>query len=172
MARLSASDFDSRLFVKNVSNKFSFDNDDKTLFTFTDDNENEDYGWGDFAVDLAAVVLNGATWGVTGKIGNLLTHGDNVIEYHKKITEISSSFDADPYLGKILSSKDKVIDEVKKAFIDELLSPLQTQLDEVRQEGINKEHKIEEAKSKLDSLTTRKSVLDDNIKQMQEMEKM
>ena len=172
LARLSASDFDSRLFVKNVSNKFSFDNDDKTLFTFTDDNENEDYGWGDFAVDLAAVVLNGATWGVTGKIGNLLTHGDNVIEYHKKITEISSSFDADPYLGKILSSKDKVIDEVKKAFIDELLSPLQTQLDEVRQEGINKEHKIEEAKSKLDSLTTRKSVLDDNIKQMQEMEKM
>ena len=172
LAKLSASDFDPRYFVKSVSNKFSFDNDDKTLFTFTDDNENEDYGWGDFAVDMGAAILDGATWGVAGKIGNLLTHGDNAIEYHKRITEISSNFDADPYLEKILSSKDKVIDEVKKAFIDELISPLQTQLDEVRQEGINKEHKIEEAKSKLESLTTRKSVLDDNIKQMQEMEKM
>ena len=169
LTRLSASDFDPRHFVKNVSNKFSFDNDDKTLFTFTDDNENEDYGWGDLAVDVGVTFLNGVTWGVAGKIGNFLTHGDNVIEYHKKITEISSSFDANPYLRKILSSKDKVIDEVKKAFIDELLSPLQTQLDEVRQEGINKEQKLEDAKSKIGALQEHIKVLNSQISQIQDM---
>ncbi len=169
LTKLSSSEFDPRNFVKSVSNKFSFDNDDKTLFTFTDDNENEDYGWGDIAVELVESFIKGATFGLSTPVVNALSHNSNAIEYHKIITDISSNFDADPYLGKILSSKDKVIIEVKKAFIDELLSPLQTQLEEIRQEGTNKEQKLEEAKQRLNILTSRKSTLEANIKYMHEL---
>ena len=63
----------------------------------------------------------------------------------------------------------KLIDEVKKAFIDELLSPLQTQLDEVRQEGINKEQKLEDAKSKIGALQEHIKVLNSQISQIQDM---
>ena len=58
---------------------------------------------------------------------------------------------------------------MKKAFIDELLSPLQTQLDEVRQEGINKEQKLEDAKSKIGALQEHIKVLNSQISQIQDM---
>ena len=78
------------------------------------------------------------------------------------------SFDASPLLNNIIANKDNVVSEIKKAFIDELLSPLQAQLDEVRQEGIDKEQKLSAAKDRLESLVKQKSNLEDQIKQIQE----
>ena len=78
------------------------------------------------------------------------------------------SFDASPLLNNIITNKDNVVSEIKKAFIDELLSPLQAQLDEVRQEGIDKEQKLSAAKDRLESLVKQKSTLEDQIKHIQE----
>jgi hypothetical protein len=169
LGRLSAPDFDPRLFVKNVSSKFSFDNDDDTLFTFTDDKESVECGWFDIVFEMGEAFIKGATFGVSEKLTNFLTHGEKAREYHNKITEMSGNFKANIYLGKILSSKDKVISEVKKAFIDELLLPLQAQLDEIRQTGIDKEKKLIEANSRVDSLKTQKTVMEANIKQIQDL---
>lgn len=167
LIKLSISDdFDPRLFVKSVSSKFSFDNDDKNLFTFTGDNEEEDYDLVDLVGKFIFNFFNGYTFGILGMTSRLISHSSITVEYHKKITEMSSNFDARPFMEKILSSKNKMMDEIIKAFIDELLSPLQNQLNEIRQEGINKEQRLEDAKKKLDTIINRKSILEANIKQM------
>lgn len=151
LSKLPVNDeFDVRDFIKDISNKFNFENEG-ALFSFTDDEENdEDYGFVDLTLKFADILMDIYTFG-------LWTHGETVSKTHEAIDKAQAKFDGKKVLSGITRTKDKIISEVKEAFIDELLSPLQEQLDEVRQIGINKAQRLDEAKSKLESLKNRKT---------------
>ena len=163
LSKLPVNDeFEVRDFVKGISSKFNFKNEG-TLFSFTDDDEiDEDYGFVDLASDFADIVLDFYTFG-------LWTHNETIIKTHEAIDKAQANFDGKKFLSGITRTKDKIISEVKEAFIDELLSPLLEQLDEIRQTGANKAQRLEEAKFKLESLKNRKAEINLQIQQITEM---
>lgn len=64
-------DFDSKDFIESTQNKIHLDMDDSDLFSFKEDDDNDtNYGWGDVIWE----VLNNASWGLLGVIGNILSY--------------------------------------------------------------------------------------------------
>lgn len=156
-------DFDQREFVKKVSQRINFDNDD-SLFTI-DDVSTDDYGLGDFVFDF----LNGATWGILGGITNVFSHGEVANDAKNWISGIQNDFDPKEYLEKITAGKDKIIDEVKSQFVDELLTPFQKKLEDIKQQGLNKQKHLEEARKNLDDLMNRKKEIEQQVETIQSM---
>ena len=158
-------DFDPRDFVKGISSKFNFQSDN-TLFSFTDDDEtDEEYGVFDFVWD----VYDGLTWGLAGKLANFIDHNDVANNVHKAITKMQSEFNGRDFLPGIIDTKEKIINEVQEAFIDELLTPIQQQLDEVRQSSIDKVQELEEAQNSIRELKVRKEELISQIDTVKSM---
>ena len=63
----------------------------------------------------------------------------------------------------------EIIDEVKKRFIDELLTPFQSKLEEIRQQGIDKQKRLEEARKSLENLLIRKQDIEKQVETIQAM---
>lgn len=145
-------EFDSRNFVKSTQNKIQMDMDSSDLFSYASESGEDNYGFGDFVWDF----LNGASWGVLGLAGNVLSHGDNVAKVEGIINSISSDFDPKPYLDHAFQSKDEVIEFVREEFITALIEPLQKQIQDIRTEKSDKEKKLSEAKEKLVELENSK----------------
>ena len=141
-------DFDSRDFVKSTKNKIHMEMDASDLFTFESGTEDEDYGFGDMFYDF----LNGASWGLLGLAGNILTHGDSVAKVETAINSISNEFDPTPFLESAFQSKDVVIEQVREIFITELIEPIQEQIQEIKSRQEDKEKSLNEAREKLDIL--------------------
>ena len=166
----SIQDFDQRDFVKSISNRCEFSNNEGTSSDVSEEvSADNDLNWLETAAFVAAMLPVGFAYGLTnGLTGGRIWHDWSKDDARKRIDEMRFSFDASPLLNNIITNKDNVVSEIKKAFIDELLSPLQAQLDEVRQEGIDKEQKLSAAKDRLESLVKQKSTLEDQIKHIQE----
>ena len=166
----SIQDFDQRDFVKSISNRCEFNNNEGTSSDVSEEvSADNDLNWLETAAFVAAMLPVGFAYGLTnGLTGGRIWHDWSKDDARKRIDEMRFSFDASPLLNNIITNKDNVVSEIKKAFIDELLSPLQAQLDEVRQEGIDKEQKLSAAKDRLESLVKQKSTLEDQIKHIQE----
>lgn len=164
LCKIEIDDFDPRDFVKGVSKKFDFSSSD-SLFSFTDDDETDtEYGLWEFAGDF----LNGFTFGLTGVIGNAISHGDMAAKVHSIINDAAADFDAKAFLGTIIDCKDKIISEVQEAFIDELLTPLKEQLDEIRHQTTDKAQRLEASQTRLSDLLKQKENLVKQIKEMNE----
>jgi len=166
----SIQDFDQRDFVKSISNRCDFSNKERISSDVSEEvSADNDLNWLETAAFVAAILPVGFAYGLAnGLTGGRIWHDWSKDDARKRIDEMRFSFDASPLLNNIIANKDNVVSEIKKAFIDELLSPLQAQLDEVRQEGIDKEQKLSAAKDRLESLVKQKSNLEDQIKQIQE----
>lgn len=156
-------DFDSRTFVKSTQNKIQMDMESSDLFSF-DSGTDDDYGLGDFVLDF----LNGASFGVLGLAGNVLSHNANVAEVEKSINSISGDFDPKPYLDTAFASKETVIDFVKNTFITELIEPLQEQIKEIRDQKDNKEKELQNAKKRRDELESSKATISNQISSLTE----
>lgn len=161
-------DFDQRNFVKIVSQKFDFSND-KSLFSISDDDGTEEYGWGDILGFFIYNYFDGISLGLFGKISNFISHGDAVNEAKNYISNINNSFEAEPYLKEILSKKDGIIAKIKKSFIDELLTPFQAKLDEIKQQGIDKQKRLDEARKRLESLVLREKEIKEQVESIHSM---
>lgn len=157
-------DFDQRDFVKSVSQQFNFTND-ASLFEISDDDSTDDYGWGEGLFDF----FNGFTFGALGFLTNVFSHNDVANDAKNCISKIKNTFKAEPYLEGISSGKDRIIDEVKKRFIDELLTPFQSKLEEIRQQGIDKQKRLEEARKSLENLLIRKQDIEKQVETIQAM---
>ena len=162
-------DFDQKGFVKRVSQKFNFKNDD-SLFTFNDEDGNEDYGWGDLALDIFNNFLAGYTLGLSTLLGRIFNHNETVNQAKNWIASIQNQFNPKEYLERsITRDKDKIINEVKKEFIDELLDPFQKKLDEIRQQGLDKQKRLEDARKNLEKLEIRKKNVEQQMETIQSM---
>ena len=160
-------DFDPRDFVKTVSQRINFDNDD-SLFSI-DDSNNDDFSWGDVIGDVIFNFFNGYTLGVLGAFTNLYSHEDAVNKAKDGISSFQSGFNAKDYLEGIIAGKDKIINEVKSQFFDELLTPFQTKLDEIRQQGVDKQTRLEAARKNLENLEARKKTIEQQVEIIQNM---
>lgn len=157
-------EFDQRDFVKSVSHQFDFSND-SSLFAISDEDSTDDYGWSEGLFDF----LNGASFGVLGVLTNAFSHGEVANDAKNWISKIRNTFEAQPYLEGISSGKDKIIDEVKKRFIDELLTPFQTKLEEIKQQGIDKKKRLDDTRKKLESLYQRQKEIKKQVETIQSM---
>ena len=138
-------DFDSRDFVKSTKNKIQLEMDASDLFTYESGTDDEDYGLSDFFFDF----LNGASWGMLGLAGNILAHGDEVAKVEDVINRISAEFDPTPFLESALQNKECIIEQVQNIFINELIEPLQEQIQEIRSQKTDKETRLNQAREKL-----------------------
>lgn len=138
-------DFDSRDFVKSTKNKIQLEMDASDLFTYESGTDDEDYGLSDMFFDF----LNGASWGMLGLAGNILSHGDEVAKVEDVINRISAEFDPTPFLESALQNKESIIEQVQNIFINELIEPLQEQIQEIRSQKADKETRLNQAREKL-----------------------
>lgn len=138
-------DFDSRDFVKSTKNKIQLEMDASDLFTYESGTDDEDYGLSDMFFDF----LNGASWGMLGLAGNILSHGDEVAKVEDVINRISAEFDPTPFLESALQNKECIIEQVQNIFINELIEPLQEQIQEIRSHKADKETRLNQAREKL-----------------------
>lgn len=144
-------DFDSRDFIKDISQKIDVEIEDNEMFTF-DNNVEENYGWTDFVFAF----LNGATYGALGIVNRVVTHAENKNNLLKYISNISNEFDPQCFLEGIKKHKDEIIGTVKDNFIQELISPMQEQIKEIRSTKGDKEKQLNEARSCLVCLKAEK----------------
>ena len=152
-------DFDSRDFIKGVQKKVEVEVDDKDLFTVDREEEEEEYGLLDGLFDI----LNGATYGLLGMVGRGFSYNEAKANVLSRINAISSEFESEPYLEAVLKHKDTIIATVKKAFIDELIQPLQTQIEEIRADKSNKALRIKENEQLLEELKKQEKELKEQI---------
>ena len=160
-------DFDSRHFVKSTQNKIQMDMESSDLFSLGATTDEPDYGLGDMVWDL----LNGASWGLLGVLGNFLSHSENVAKVEKFINSISADFDPSPYLDTAFARKEEVITLVKSTFITELIEPLQEQIKEIREQKDNKEKELQNAKDRRDELESSKATISIQISSLAEYKK-
>ncbi len=136
-------DFDSESFIKNVTTKLDMDIDSKNLFD-EDITALDDDG-------IIKIIFKSVFWEFRPII-NALSHGSIVNDVKRNISDISTSFDPDPLLDRILDKKDKIINFVKEEFIDGLINPLKEQIKECKGKKTDKEKRIGEINQKLVSL--------------------
>lgn len=141
-------DFDSRDFIKKVQQRVEIDVEEKDLFKVDRSEEEDDYGLWDGLFDF----INGAAFGLLGIVGRGFSYNDAKARVLNGINAISSEFDPKPYLEAVLQRKDAIISTVKKAFLDELMQPLQNQIEEIRADKSNKETRIKENEKLLEAL--------------------
>lgn len=156
-------DFESRDFVKSTQNKIQMDMESSDLFSF--DAEETNYGFGDFVWD----VLNGASWGVLGAVGNFLSHGDSVARIEGAINSISNDFNPTPYLEHAFQSKDEVIELVRENFITGLIEPLQEQIQEIKSKKDDKEKELRRTVVRRTELEEKKMVIAKQLQSISEM---
>ena len=145
-------DFDSRDFIKAISQKIDVEVEDNEMFTFDNNVEEVNYGWTDVVFDF----LNGATYGALGMVNRVFTHAENKNNLLKYISDISNEFDPQCFLEVIKKHKDEIIGTVKDNFIQELISPMQEQIKEIRSTKGDKEKQLNEARSCLVCLNAEK----------------
>lgn len=155
-------DFDSRDFIKSISKKVDTEIEDDGMFSFDNSSEEDNYGWSDVIFDF----LNGASYGALGMVNRMFTHGENKKNLLKHISDISNDFDPQDFLESIHKHKDEIIDAVKDSFIEELISPMQEQIHEIRSNKEDKEKQLNEAKANLVRLKTNKVEIEKQLNEV------
>lgn len=153
-------DFDQREFVKQVSKDVHFDIDNNHF------NLMPEKFWKIFFEDFINDVL--VLW--PGIIKNPITHSHNVEKTKTLISKMNNEFDAKVYLEAITKEKDKIIENVKNQFFDELLTPFQQKLEEIRQQGIDKQKQLECARNKYEELQAKKKEIERQVETIQSMQ--
>lgn len=151
---------DTREFVKKVENKINIDIENGELFSWdnTSDEEESSSFWED-----VFYFMNGFSYGALGLITNALSHDETKNKLLGYVTNISGQFDPNEYLQAILDSKESVIEAVKKAFIDDMLTPLTNQMEECVKNAANDAENLKKAKDNLDKLKNQSKEIEEQM---------
>ena len=159
-------DIDTRDLSKELQNKIKLDINDVSLFSEGEEGMS-DTDWLDAVGRLVYNFLNGASFGTFGVLTNALTHGSNKIELLDNINNLRNSFDVGTSLQGAFANKDKIIATIKKALIDEMVTPLQEKLEEIRNNRKDKEDKLAVSKATLERLLDKKKQLEKQLKEVE-----
>lgn len=161
-------DFEARDFVKSIENRVILDFQNKNLFSIGTDEETEsdETTFLEIVGSIIAAPFIGYVGAIEGAINILSNNKEPKRELHATIEEIRSSFDVNDYLNSLLEKKDEVIGEVKTYVIDELLTPMQTQLDDILNNISDKEKSLSEATIKENSLKEELKLFNDQYNQI------
>lgn len=154
---------DTREFVKKVENKINIDIENGELFSWDNSSEdNDDYGFWDGVLDF----MKGASFGTLDLLSNAFSHDEIKSKLLGSVTNISGQFDPNEYLQAILDSKESVVEAVKKAFIDEMLTPLTIQMEECVKNAANDAENLNKAQEKLEELLRQSNVIKEQINEL------
>lgn len=147
-------DFEARDFVKSIENRVVLDFENKNLFSISSekDSESDEISFLGFVGDLIKAPFVAYVGAIEGAINIISNNQEPKRELHAAIEEIRSSFDVNDYLDSLIERKDEVIADVKTYIIDELLTPMQTQLEDILNNISDKEKSLSEAVIKESSL--------------------
>ena len=151
-------DFDSYDFVKSIDKEVVMDIEDSDIFSYANEEVEEDYGLTDFMFDF----LNGASWGLLGGATNFLSHADYQQKMHHNVNEMRSA-DVTEFLDSIFKRKDAIINKLKERFIEELVSPLQEKIDDIIKNKSKREQELQSYQQKLDDLRKVKASIDEQL---------
>lgn len=157
-------DFESKDFIEATQSQIHMEMENSDLFAVSGSND-ENYGWNDLIWDI----LNGASWGLLGLVGNILSYSDNKNKIKNFINSISSEFDPTPYLNLAFNSKDTVISTVKKAFLTDLIEPLQEQIENLKSQKDKKESELENAQLQQNELSKKREHILGQINEINSM---
>lgn len=161
------SDFDSRDFIKVIGKKIDTDIEDEGLFTFdSGSDDSNDSSLVGKIIGGAFDFLNGYMLGMPGMAMRMFTHGEHKKNLLKHINDISNEFDPQDFLQGIHKHKDEIIDVVKESFIEELINPMQEQIQEIRSTKGDKEKQLSDAKTNLVRLKADKAEIEKQLSEI------
>lgn len=142
-------DFNARDFVKSIENRVAFEVDNNSLFSINNDNVGSLSGNDESFMDFIESILNFPfkfCFNAVEKGKNFFTNNsENKRDLHKTIENIRASFDVDDYLNSLIQRKDEIIQNVKTLIVDDLLSPMQHQLEEIISNVADRDKALQEA---------------------------
>ena len=152
-------DFDSRDFIKSMERKTLLEID-KDVFSFDDSSDDDGSLWDAF--------WEGVWEGIDEMTLSIFSRSDDKQELREYINRLNNNFDPEPYLESIYKHKEEIIEIVKSALFDELINPMQEQIQEIRSTKGDKEKQLNEAKANLvrlkaDKVEIEKQISDLNI---------
>lgn len=159
-------DIDTRDFIKELQGKIQLDLNNVSLFSNGDENMS-DTDWLETVGSLVFSFLNGASFGVLDYLTRFLSHGSTKIDLLNKINEIRDSFDCGDALKGAFANKDKIITAIRQTLIEEMVTPLQQKVEEIRNNKKDKENNLAIAKATLETLLTKKKQLDEQLKEVE-----
>jgi hypothetical protein len=161
-------DFDTEDFLEKA--KIEMDIEDQSVFEYTTEKEEDESNLGKFVYNF----LNGFTFGVVGVVDSVLdalSHSDVKNEFHKHVNEIRNT-DVTEFLNTVFQRKDEIIAKVKSGFINDLIEPLEKEINDIVANRDQREKKLHEVQEKLNGLKAEKSKIEkqiEEIKQIQEV---
>lgn len=156
-------EFDQRDFLKEAQREIRFQINNEgalNLGAFTDNSE--DTKW-----KVWSIIINGI--GALLKRG--LQHGEIVNELEKQITQFCTDFDPNQFTKCLTDDKDRIIEQVKKKYQQELLDPIQQAFDEVSAQSLNKEIELENLRKQKEELLKQKEMVVGQITEMESLMK-
>ena len=165
------SDIDTRDLSKELQNKIKLDLNETSIFS-EGDVAMSDTDWLDVISGFMYNFLNGASFGAFGALTTALSHGSTKIELLNYINNMHDRFDASTSLQGAFANKDKIIESIRKALIDEMVTPLQEKLEEIRNNKKDKENNLAIAKAALEDLLNKKKHLDEQLKEVEAFKKI
>ena len=152
-------DFDARDFIKSIEKKVNFDVDNRGLFSIDreDSSSDDEETFLGIVGGIIAAPFKMYFGAFEKGIDFITNNSDNKREMHRMIENIRSSFDVNDFLESLIDKKNEVINDVKTAILDDLLTPMHTQLNEIINNITDKEKVLKEAIEKDKELACRLS---------------
>lgn len=157
-------DFDSRDFVKTIDKEINMDIEDNSMFSYSNDNVDDEYGIGNFIFDI----IDGCSWGAFGGVLNFLNHGEDQQAMHHDVNEIRNA-DVTKFLETIFNRKEEIINKVRERFIDELVSPLQEDIAKIIENKDNREQELKKYQLELDDWEKIKLSVEEQLKNIEKV---
>lgn len=159
-------DIDTRDFVKELQGKIQLDLNNVSLFSNGDENMS-DTDWLEAVYSFVYSSLNRASLGVLDYVTRFLSHGSTKTDLLNEINDIRDSFDCRDALKGAFANKDKIITAIRQTLIEEMVTPLQHKVEEIRSNKKDKENNLAIAKATLETLLTKKRQLEEQLKEVE-----
>lgn len=159
-------DIDTRDLSKGLQNKIKLDLNEVSLFSEGEEAVS-DTDWLDAIGGFVYNFLIDASFGTLGTLTTALSHESTKIKLLDYINNLRNSFDVGTSLQSAFANKDKIIEAIRKALIDEMVTPLQEKLEEIRNDKKDKENNLAVAKATLERLLDKKKQLEGQLKEVE-----
>ena len=160
---------DVQEFMNHLDNELKIIIDDDLFKMDNSEDEEVNYGWGDFAWDCVYNFLNGYSFGLLGLAGRAISHNDTKAELKRNINSISSDFNPKPFMGSLYQNKDSIVDCVNKIFFEEYIHPMQKQIEDILAKKGDKEKKLQESKEMCELLMSEKKGREQQLEEMNQL---
>lgn len=166
-------DEDVRDITKSVASKMIMEVQEGNIYVGDDDSNGDDSS---VTKTVAASLIGGAVgfaFGLIGVAGSILygrfsDHKTIKSSVNSKINELLKNFDAREYLQTAFAgNKDRLVSLARQYFVDKLITPMQQQIEDVRNHKADRENELQSATAQKKELEQKKSEIAKQIEDIQ-----